>query len=75
MVAPLGHTGYLVQVQDVTQQVMAERKIQQRELLLRQAFQAIPSPAVLWKQREDGKLALELYNEAALNATTSARWA
>ncbi len=66
VVAPLGESGYLVQLQDVTAKVHLEQEAAARARLFRETFAVIPYPTLMWKRRDDGRLVLELFNKAAV---------
>jgi PAS domain S-box-containing protein len=68
-VSSLGLQGYLVQVQDITQEVESKAALREREIFFRSVFQAIPSPTVVWRHMGGGEFVLHFFNTAALNTT------
>lgn len=64
-VSSLGLQRYLVQVQDITQEVESKAALRERESFFRSVFQAIPSPCVVWRHVGEGRLVLHFYNSAA----------
>ncbi len=65
VIVPMNQTGYMVMIQDITDQVEAERRLQKREQLFRALFEAIPYPTILWRHTGDGQFVLEMFNESA----------
>lgn len=63
-VSAFGDYGYLVQAQDISEQVATASALEASEVLLRDTFQAFPYPTLMWRH-EGGVLRLYLYNEAA----------
>ena len=68
-VSSLGQQGYLVQIQDVTQEVETKAALREREAFFRSVFQGIPSPTVVWRHAGGGKFVLHFYNASANAAT------
>lgn len=68
-VSSLGRQGYLVQVQDITQEVESKAALRERETFFRSVFQAIPSPTVVWRHIGGGNFVLHFYNASAGAAT------
>ncbi len=68
-VSSLGMQGYLVQVQDITQEVESKAALRERETFFRSVFQAIPSPTIVWRHAGNNHFVLHFYNTSANLAT------
>ena len=60
-VSSLGQQGYLVQVQDITQEVESKAALREREIFFRSVFQAIPSPMHRLASRRRRPLRIALF--------------
>jgi PAS domain S-box-containing protein len=65
VIVPAGRFGFLLQIHDVTDQVKAELRLQEREKLFRGLFDALPYPTILWRHTENDDYVLEMYNAMA----------
>ncbi len=68
-VSSLGQQGYLVQVQDITQEVESKAALREREVFFRSVFQGIPYPTVVWRHTGGGNFVLHFFNSSAQAAT------
>lgn len=68
-VSSLGPQGYLVQVQDITQEIESKAALREREIFFRSVFQAIPYPTVVWRHTGGGNFVLHFFNGSAQTVT------
>lgn len=65
VIVPAGRSGYMILIEDVTEQVEAEEALHVREQLFRALFEAIPYPTILWRHVGEGRFVLDMYNASA----------
>lgn len=68
LIAPVAD-GFFIQIQDITERVLAQGELAERERLFSALFAAIPYPTLLWRQMPSDRIVLDRYNDAALEAS------